>query len=267
MTEVYYKVGQLLQSVTSCYYKVYQVLQSATVITKWDATSSGKINKYEYLTGDEILLSNQSQIKDQAKFTYSHLGKTLKKQVKTIEDQREKQIKAFEEQGKQLIKSSGEKGSLTLVKQKELFDGLTSEKMAEIQKLNNQIDFNNLIYYFRGKKARKNVTGFKGWLGLFNSIKDGYINIKKAEENEKELRSDLNEKTKGKWEHKSEEQKSVIENVKMFYKGRENVIKFYNGFSLMISMAKYSSWGKTQNINTQTNAWKITNISCTCKSR
>ena len=53
----------------------------------------------------------------------------------------------------------------------------------------------------------------------------------------------------------------------MFYKGRENVIKFYNGFSLMISMAKYSSWGKTQNINTQTNAWKITNTSCTCKSR
>ena len=77
--------------------------------------------------------------------------------------------------------------------------------MAEIQKLNNQIDFNNLIYYFKGKSAPKNVIGFKGWLGLFNSIKDGYINIKKAEENQKELRLDLNEKTKGKCEHKSEE--------------------------------------------------------------
>ena len=53
----------------------------------------------------------------------------------------------------------------------------------------------------------------------------------------------------------------------MFYKGWENVIKFYNDFSLMISMAKYSSWGTTQNINTQTNAWKITNSSCTSKSR
>ena len=33
MTEVYYKVPQVLQSVTGCYYKVRQVLQSATVIT------------------------------------------------------------------------------------------------------------------------------------------------------------------------------------------------------------------------------------------
>ena len=30
----YYKVRQVLQSVTDCYYKVRQVLQSATVITK-----------------------------------------------------------------------------------------------------------------------------------------------------------------------------------------------------------------------------------------
>ena len=34
MTEVYYKVRQVLQSVTGCYYKVLQVLQSVTVITK-----------------------------------------------------------------------------------------------------------------------------------------------------------------------------------------------------------------------------------------
>ena len=36
VTEVYYKVRQVLQSVTDCYYKVRQVLQSVTVITKWD---------------------------------------------------------------------------------------------------------------------------------------------------------------------------------------------------------------------------------------
>ena len=35
------------------------------------ALSSGKINKYEYLTGEEKLLSNQKQIIEQAKFTYS----------------------------------------------------------------------------------------------------------------------------------------------------------------------------------------------------
>ena len=34
LTEVYYKMRQLLQIVTDCYYKVRQVIQSATVITK-----------------------------------------------------------------------------------------------------------------------------------------------------------------------------------------------------------------------------------------
>ena len=39
--------------------------------------SSGKIDKYEYLTGEEILPSNQQRIIEQAKFTYSPLGKNF----------------------------------------------------------------------------------------------------------------------------------------------------------------------------------------------
>ena len=57
---------------------------------KISAFSSGKINKYEYLTGEEILPSNQQQIIEQAKFTYSNLGKAFEKQTKTIEQQGEK---------------------------------------------------------------------------------------------------------------------------------------------------------------------------------
>ena len=49
--------------------------------------SSDKIDKYEYLTGEEILPSNQQQIIEQAKFTYSPLEKAFEKQIKTIEDQ------------------------------------------------------------------------------------------------------------------------------------------------------------------------------------
>ena len=59
------------------------------------ALSSGKIRKYEYLTGQDILPSNQQQILEQARFTYSPLGKAFEKQIKTIEDQGEKQIKAI----------------------------------------------------------------------------------------------------------------------------------------------------------------------------
>ena len=62
---------------------------------KISALSSGKIDKYEYLTGEEILPSNQQQIIQQAKFTYSPLGKAFEKQIKTIKYQGIKQVKAI----------------------------------------------------------------------------------------------------------------------------------------------------------------------------
>ena len=61
---------------------------------KISALSSGKIDKYEYITGEEILPSNQRQIFEQAKFTYSPLGKAFEKQTKTIEDQGKKTSKS-----------------------------------------------------------------------------------------------------------------------------------------------------------------------------
>ena len=54
---------------------------------KISALSSGKIDKYEYLTGEEILPSNQQQIIQQAKFNYSPLEKAFERQIETIEDQ------------------------------------------------------------------------------------------------------------------------------------------------------------------------------------
>ena len=62
---------------------------------KISALSSGKIYKYEYLTGEDILPSNQQQIIEQAKFTYSPLGKAFEKQIKAIEDQGKKQVDAL----------------------------------------------------------------------------------------------------------------------------------------------------------------------------
>ena len=66
---------------------------------KISALSSGKIRKYEYLTGEDMLPSNQQQIIEQAKFTYSPLRKAFEKQIKTIKNQGEKQIKAIQNQG------------------------------------------------------------------------------------------------------------------------------------------------------------------------
>ena len=62
---------------------------------KISALSSGEIHKYEYLTAEDILPSNQEQIIEQATFTDSPLGKAFDKQIETIEDQGEKQVKAI----------------------------------------------------------------------------------------------------------------------------------------------------------------------------
>ena len=56
---------------------------------KISALSSGKTDKYDCLIDQEILPSDRTRVIEQAKFTYSSLGKALKKQTKTIEDQRE----------------------------------------------------------------------------------------------------------------------------------------------------------------------------------
>ena len=46
---------------------------------KISGLSSGKIDKYEYLTDEEILTSDQIRIIEQAKFTYSPLGTAFAK--------------------------------------------------------------------------------------------------------------------------------------------------------------------------------------------
>ena len=59
------------------------------------ALLSGKIHKYEYLTGEDIVPSNQQKIIEQAKFSYYPLGKAFEKQTKAIEDQGQKQVEAL----------------------------------------------------------------------------------------------------------------------------------------------------------------------------
>ena len=102
---------------------------------KISALSSGKIHKYEYLTGEDILPSNQQQIIEQAKFTYSPLGKAFEKQIKTIQDQGEKQIKAIQDQGQvTTIKKYAYDAEDTpfLSKQKQIFYELVGERLEKI---------------------------------------------------------------------------------------------------------------------------------------
>ena len=116
---------------------------------KIPALSSGKIDKYEYLTGEEILPSTQQQIIEQAKFSYSPLGKAFEKQTKTIEVQVEIQIKAI--QDKRPIKSIGKftydiNDSTRVIKEKETYNKLTEESSEKIDNLDKIVHTNKLVF-------------------------------------------------------------------------------------------------------------------------
>ena len=118
---------------------------------------------------------------EQAKFTYSPLGKAFEKQIKTIEDQGEKQIKALEKHEKQLLRSFSEKESLTLLNKNKFLKNLLMKRMGEIHNLSKQIDC-NLIYYFKRESDPKNFISFKGPLAFLKNIIDSYITLEKADE-------------------------------------------------------------------------------------
>ena len=63
---------------------------------KTSAFSTGIIDKYQYLEGEEILPPDESRLIEQVKFSYFPLGKAFaKKKIKTTEDQGKKQVEAF----------------------------------------------------------------------------------------------------------------------------------------------------------------------------
>ena len=108
---------------------------------KISALSSGKLNKYEYLTGEDILPSIQQQIIDQTKFTYSPLGKAFDKLIKTIEGQGKKQVDDLNtlksDNNKITIKKYTYDPNVTLFisKQKEIFNKFVDETLEKITDL------------------------------------------------------------------------------------------------------------------------------------
>ena len=81
-----------------------------------------KQQKYQHYHQVKLTNMNYLQVNriiEQAKFSYSPLGKAFEIQTKRIEEQGEKQIKAFEEHGKQFVKSNEfDEKSISLDEQK-----------------------------------------------------------------------------------------------------------------------------------------------------
>ena len=152
---------------------------------KISALSSGKIDKYEYLTGEEILPSNQQQIIEQAKFTYSPLGKAFEKQTKTIEDKGEKQIKAIQDNRKQLISDDDYKNKLLISKEREIFKDIYNKRLDKLEELNNKFNYDNLRYVVESIGDEYKFNKIEDSIALLNDIKKGRISLEEAKEKQK----------------------------------------------------------------------------------
>ena len=116
---------------------------------KISALPSGKIHKYEYLTGEDILPSNQQQIIEQTKFTYYPLGRAFEKQIKTIEGEGKKQIdvlKPLEPKEKIVHVNDDYEDKLLYSKEREKFRNIYNKKLDRIEELTEKIDDKNFIF-------------------------------------------------------------------------------------------------------------------------
>ena len=197
------------------------------------AKSSGKLQKYEYLTGEDILPSNQQQIIEQAKFTYSPLGKAFEKQTKTIEDQGKKQVDPL----KAIKSGSNNKSTIT----KEIYDEILEEIIDEILKMSEKIDFKNLIYDFKGLTSSISFLKYAGPMHTYAQLKNGEKALQQVEKEQKYFKQDLNKIVKEKPEHKSNKQLYTIKSIKNLYNSRQKIINLLSDNLKIRSEALYKS--------------------------
>ena len=205
---------------------------------KVSALSSGKFDKYEYLTGEEILPSNKQQIIEQAKFTYSPLGKAFEKQIKTIEDQGEKQIKAIQDNRKQLISNYDYKNKLLISKETEIFKDIYNKRLDKIKELDNKIDYDNLKYVVERSGLEYNFNKIKDPITFLKDIKEGKISVEEAKEKQKDYYSYLNTIRRG---NKNASEERTLANINILFNAKDNVIKYIEDYSSMILEAKKTS--------------------------
>ena len=105
-----------------------------------------------------------------------------------------------------------------------------------------------------------NFVKFKGPFNTFKEIRDGDKTLQEIEEDQKKLKSSLDEITSGNPKHKREYQLDTIKNVQSLYDSRQKVIDLFNDNANIKSEDIYQS---KQNVSI---ASKIANSSCTSKS-
>ena len=154
------------------------------VTTKISALSSSKTRKYEYLTGESILSSNQQQVIEQAKFTDSPLGKAFEKQIKRIEDQGKKQVDALN-----TLKSNRQLTSEDVLPKNALDNDEAKKELDKIKETEKSIDREKLIY--ETDEYTYSFKNFQTIKTFGQEIYEGEITLKEGNEYQANLLTEI----------------------------------------------------------------------------
>ena len=158
-----------------------EMKNSNVILTaKISTCSSGKFDKYEHLTGEEILLSNQRKIIEQAIFAYSSLGKTLGKQterqvgaLKALEPNKQDELKHIEGMFLQ-----------------NLMTDLIRAKLKEIVNLKDIIKTDKLNYKSKRKKVY-NFSEFSLPIAFLRDMHEGYLSLEDPDDKQSNFAAKL----------------------------------------------------------------------------
>ena len=100
--------------------------------------------------------------------------------------------------------------------QKEAYNRLSNERIAEILEMSREIDYNNLTYHFKGSTSPISFIKFKDPFGFFNQIKSDNISLIKTEEEQNKFKSKLVETISVNPNHKEKYQLDTIKILKTF---------------------------------------------------
>ena len=162
--------------------------------------------------------------------------KAFEKQTKTIEDQGEKQIKTIHDKLIEKTKQYSDydidyKKELLVSKEREIFKDIYNDRLEQIERFDNDIDYNNLSYEFIKSGNKCKFDGFEDPLQFFNNTKNGKISVKEAKNIQKEYNKKLNLLRRG---NKNQEQKETLNNINNLYNARDIAIKFVEEYGSMI---------------------------------
>ena len=205
---------------------------------KISALSSNNLDKYEYLTSEDLGLKPSAV--EQTKFEYSPLGKIfnkgldtdedkkegLLKRLKNIEDKNEEQLKVLKDQSeKQPIISKVNNPNFNNVSFRNLLDAKSMKVFNEIRDQDEIIDYRWLNFISSSKKYTFNFENFMSLGNLAENIYNGNVSLDAAKQEQRRMENMLQKFIDyNPVKNVSKTQKSsILLNSREFYKGRKEV--------------------------------------------